>query len=177
MDFSNAETIQRLFDNEGLRNILLNVEEYFDNMDLYVFDNWIDGEIVDGPNVSKYWVELTLKFDKDKLPDPRGTCLFLNQGTKIEFKRDFEYKPVEIPQNQNDLRTNGKPRLVKHPVVLIKFTIPRKLVDPDSVEEYNIIDKELEMDVPDSDLAQGAEQEAPNDTGTEQPQDEMQGPM
>jgi len=149
MDFNNTETIQRLFDNEGLRSILLNIEEYFDNMDLYVFENWIDGEIVDGPIVSKYWVEMTLKYSKDRLPDPRGTCLFLNQGTKIEFRKDIEYIPVEIPQDQNDLMPNGKPKLRKEPVVLIKFTIPRKLVDPDSVVEYNILDKELDMDIPD----------------------------
>ena len=154
MDFNNTETIQRLFDNEGLRDILLNIEEYFDNMDLYVFENWIDGEIVDGPIVSKYWVELTLKFSNDKLPDPRGTCLFLNQGTKIEFKKDIEFIPVEIPQDINDLQPNGKPRLRKIPVILIKFTIPRKLVDPDNVEEYNILDKEMELDIPQVDSEQ-----------------------
>ena len=72
MEYDVRGTVQKLFDDSGLMDILLGVEEYFDNADLYVFQGWIDGEIVEGPVVSKYWVEVTLKYDLDKMPDPRG---------------------------------------------------------------------------------------------------------
>lgn len=39
-------TVQTLFDDSGMLDILLGIEEYFDNSDLYVFANWIKGEVV-----------------------------------------------------------------------------------------------------------------------------------
>ena len=143
MAYDVKNTIQKLFDDDGLREILLGVEEYFDNMDLYVFDNWIDGELVEGPIVSKYWVECTFKYQKEKMPDPRGSLLFLNQGTKITFKEDIELVPIHIPLSPDDIDSQtGKSKDKEVPIILVKFQIPRRLVDTKSVQEYEIMDQD-----------------------------------
>ena len=170
MDLSNnTETVQRLFDDSSLLDILLGVEEYFDNADLYVFSNWIDGEIVEGPVVSKYWVEVTLKYDMDKMPDPRGAYLFENQGTKIMVRQDVERVIPKYAKDMDDLDIeSGKVKEEKVPVILIKFVIPRRLVDAASVEEYNLLDDDLEeaggvpqdnMEEPMDDMEQAPEDE------------------
>ena len=143
MSYDIKDTIQKLFDDDGLREILLSVEEYLDNMDLYVFENWIDGELVSGPIVSKYLVECTFKYFLDAMPDPRGALLFNNQDTKVEFKRDFEMVPIEIPLSPNDVdASTNKNKAKRKEIILVKFTIPRKLIDSNSVKEYEILDQD-----------------------------------
>ena len=150
MDLNSVDCIQKLYDNEGLLDMLLNIEEYLDSNDLYVFSNWINGEVVEGPFVSKYWIEFTLKYNSDAAPDPRGTLMFKNQGTKISIKLDIEHIPIRIPLDFDDLemesQMNGspvaKPRMEAVSVILVKFRIPRKLLDSGSVEEYKIVDAE-----------------------------------
>ena len=169
MEYDVRGTVQKLFDDSGLMDILLGVEEYFDNADLYVFDNWIDGEIVEGPVVSKYWVEVTLKYDMDKMPDPRGAYLFENQGTKIMVRQDVERVIPKYAKDMDDLDIeSGKVKEEKVPVILIKFVIPRLLVDAASVEEYKLLDDDMEEtgDVPQDNM------EEPMDDMEQAPEDE-----
>lgn len=169
MEYDVRGTVQKLFDDSGLMDILLGVEEYFDNADLYVFSNWIDGEIVEGPVVSKYWVEVTLKYDMDKMPDPRGAYLFENQGTKIMVRQDVERVIPKYAKDMDDLDIeSGKVKEEKVPVILIKFVIPRRLVDAASVEEYKLLDDDMEEtgDVPQDNM------EEPMDDMEQAPEDE-----
>lgn len=169
MEYDVRGTVQKLFDDSGLMDILLGVEEYFDNADLYVFQGWIDGEIVEGPVVSKYWVEVTLKYDMDKMPDPRGAYLFENQGTKIMVRQDVERVIPKYAKDMDDLDIeSGKVKEEKVPVILIKFVIPRRLVDAASVEEYNLLDDDMEEtgDVPQDNM------EEPMDDMEQAPEDE-----
>lgn len=169
MEYDVRGTVQKLFDDSGLMDILLGVEEYFDNADLYVFQGWIDGEIVEGPVVSKYWVEVTLKYDLDKMPDPRGAYLFENQGTKIMVRQDVERVIPKYAKDMDDLDIeSGKVKEEKVPVILIKFVIPRRLVDAASVEEYKLLDDDMEEtgDVPQDNM------EEPMDDMEQAPEDE-----
>ncbi len=139
-------TVQRLYDQDGLLDILLGVEEYFDGMDLYAYKNWIEGEVVEGPIVSKYWVEVTLKFYQETFPDPRALLIFERQGTKISVKKDFENRPIEHPRSNEDMTTYTgsytgvqKPKIEKLPILLVIFQIPRRLVNPESFDEYKLM--------------------------------------
>ena len=145
MEFDSLESVQSLFDNTGLLDILVSFEEYLDSMDLFVFDEWINGEVLVGPIVSKYWVEITLKYKAENPPDPRGALLFKNSGCKIQTKFDIEKKPINIPLTMDEYRQEDdilKPKMQKIPVLLVKFTVPRKLLDPGSSTEYQIVDAE-----------------------------------
>lgn len=139
-------TIQSLYDQSGLLDILLGVTEYFDNMDLYAYKNWIYGELVEGPIVSKYWVEVVFKYDKETFPDPEATKMFERQGTKIFVKMERENYPIEHPRSMQDmtiaLGQNSSvplPREESKEVILYRFQIPRRLVNPESFDEYKLM--------------------------------------
>ncbi|SOK58607.1 hypothetical protein [Yersinia phage fHe-Yen9-04] len=163
MDSSQA--IQNLYDQDGLLDILLGVEEYFDNMDLYAYKNWIYGEVVEGPIVSKYWVEITLKFDHQTFPDPVATQMFERQGTKIFIRPDWEIYPIAHPRGNEDMQSvlgNGssmrKPKDERKAIILYKFQIPRRLVNPESFDEYKLMASDFnsntmqdDVDVPEKD--------------------------
>lgn len=139
-------TIQSLYDQSGLLDILLGVEEYFDNMDLYAYKNWIYGELVEGPIVSKYWVEVVFKYDFETFPDPVATKMFEKQGTKVFVKKDFENFPIAHPRSMKDMTIAlGQntavplPREDRKEIILYRFQIPRRLVNPESFDEYKLM--------------------------------------
>ena len=174
MSINNNGTVQRLYDQDGLLDILLGVEEYFDGMDLYAYKNWIEGEIVEGPIVSKYWVEVTLKYYQETFPDPRALLIFDRQGTKVFTRKDYENRPIEHPRGNEDMETMTgsytpvqKPKLERLPILLIKFQIPRRLVNPESFDEYKL----MATDFNNNALLQDEEQE-PEQQVQEQPQDD-----
>ena len=171
MDSSQA--VQNLYDQDGLLDILLGVEEYFDNMDLYAYKNWIYGEVVEGPIVSKYWVELTLKFDHDTFPDPIATKIFEKQGTKIFVRPDWEVYPIAHPRGNDDMQSvlgnaasMRKPKDERKAILLYKFQIPRRLVNPESFDEYKLMS---------SDFNSNSLQDGIDNPG-EQPEQEQQDP-
>lgn len=173
MDSSQA--IQELFDQDGLLDILLGVEEYFDNMDLYAYKNWIRGELVEGPIVSKYWVEITLKYYHDTFPDPIATKIFEKQGTKIFVRPDWEISPIAHPRGEQDMQSvlgNAssvqKPKDERIPIILYKFQIPRRLVNPESFDEYKLMSSDFNSNTLNDDMSDptelnNADQEQQND--------------
>lgn len=142
--------IQTLYDQDGLLDILLGVEKYLDDMDMYAYKNWIYGELVEGPFVSKYWVEVTFKFTEEHFPDPIATKILEKQGTKVFVRQDHEISPIAHPRSRNDMTTVGTqggsyqlPKEVRKPVLLIKLQIPRRIVNPESFDEYKLIAAEF----------------------------------
>lgn len=138
--------IQDLYDQDGLLDILLGVEKYFDDMDLYAYENWIHGVLVEGPIVSKYWVEVTFKYDAETYPDPVGAKLFEAQGTKVFVRCDYETVPIKHPRSREDMKTVAAqgnaislPREERIPIILYKFQIPRRIVNPESFDEYKLM--------------------------------------
>ena len=80
-----AEIVNKLASQEDLLDILMDVETYLDESNLYVFDNWIKGVIVSGPRVKKYWIDVILKYDHDQMPDPEGGLRLTPHGTKVHL--------------------------------------------------------------------------------------------
>lgn len=86
--------VKKLSQSDSLLDIMIQMEDFLDNMDLYAFDNWIDGEIVEGPDISRYWVSFSLLYPEDKMPDPNGAIRLINVGIKVDFKQ------VEVQDNK-----------------------------------------------------------------------------
>lgn len=181
---NNYDPIQNLYDQDGLLDILLGIEKYFDDMDLYAYKNWIFGTLVEGPIIEKFWVTVTFKYDHDTFPDPMGTRVLEQQGTKIFIKRDFEVSPIAFPRNRNDMQAvgtqNGSVSLPKDeriPVILYKFQIPRRIVNPESFDEYKLMastfNKNADMDEKQPDTQEDMSMD--NDQDVEQMDQDMGG--
>lgn len=109
VDYSKEiDIVKRLNDNEHLLDILIEIENFMDSLDLYVFKNWIDGIIVDGPNVKRHWASIILKFDYDKMPDPQGGMRLIKHGCNVYFKESQEIEYVEQSPNDTIGQANNK---------------------------------------------------------------------
>lgn len=120
--------IKKLNDSESLTDILIQMEDFLDSLDIYVFKNWFEGEIVEGPEVRRYWVSMTLKYDYDKMPDPAGAERLLKSGTKVIFRKSSEKKPVEV-KGPDDLEPNKKPKMEDIKIWLVEIQIPRRFIE------------------------------------------------
>ena len=82
-----SETIRDLYMSEGSLNTLLDFERVLDEMDMYAFKNWILGELVAGPEISRYKVSCTFMWPENLMPDPRGGKRLLPFDCEVKYKK------------------------------------------------------------------------------------------
>lgn len=141
---ASEEVIKKLTSKDDLLSVMLDIESYLDNANLYTFDNWFGGELVDGPIVKKYWIEITLKYPYKKMPDPRGGLRLTPHGTKVDYRKAYELVPQPI-ENPGDYEPGTrKPKMKKEPIWLIHMRIPRRFVDALDQEMLDIYAEEVE---------------------------------
>ena len=154
-----------IFKSKTLLTILLEIEGMLDKLDMYVFENWIEGEVIDGPNVSKYWIDLTLMYKKEQMPDPEAITRLTEHNIKVFYKKDVLEQPkkIEDPEDlETDLSDPTAPGYNKRraktetiPIWLVKLEIPRQFIDEYYSEQVYVdgleidIDDKLEMDIDD----------------------------
>ena len=91
---------------------LLDFERVLDDLDLYAFDNWKRGELVEGPVCEKYFVTCTFMYDFKNMPDPAGGERLLNYGCEITYKKDTLEYPIKV-KSYDDFKPGTKmPRMV-----------------------------------------------------------------
>ncbi len=134
---------KRLHKHTNLTDILIQIEDFFDGLDLYVFANWFKGEIHKGPEIRRYWVDITLLYPYEDMPDPQGGIRLLKHGAKVAFRKELREKALEI-ESQEDYRAErrGKPQIAEEPVWLVEVSIPRKFIEELDDDDLELIDDE-----------------------------------
>ena len=92
------KNIEEIYRSDMAFTVLKDFERVIDDLDIYVYDNWADGEIVSGPKISKHWVTCAFMWDLDKMPDPMGGKRLLDYDCKVTYKKDKIIKPRKIRQ-------------------------------------------------------------------------------
>lgn len=129
-----------------LLDMLIEFERIVDECDMYAYENWNFGELVSGPEISKYWFTTTWMYPKKKMPDPKGGLRLLKYGCKISyaessFKKLEKHKFSEKDKHGIELTSQyDKPVYKEVPVWLVKIEMPRKFID-DGIEEFIDIDQ------------------------------------
>lgn len=152
---NNSEHIvKKLSKTDNLLDVMLQVEDYLDSLDLYVFANWIDGTLVDGPYVERYWVKFTLKYPYKDMPDPQGGLRLLKYGSKVTFEKATEKKAIEFTGPEDLDPQTRKPKLKKEKIWLVNIRIPRRFIEELNIEGLDLYDEES-SDIEDLLTAQG----------------------
>lgn len=127
--------VNTLNETPHLLDILLEIEDVVDSMDLYVFKNWIRGEVVFGPHITRYTVDIQLKYRKGFMPDPIGGMRLQKHGIHTLF----------------DTTEEGD--------WLVSLKVPRKLISglTDTTSEF--YDDEIDLEDVDSAVDLGIDSE------------------
>ena len=112
--------IQDLYENNSSMAILKDFERVLDEMDLYVYDNWIDGELAYGPKVDRHWISVAFMWPENKMPDPDGGKRLLDLGCKVNYEKSHMVEPRSI-KKQSDIRPGTKKgKLDRKPVWIVE---------------------------------------------------------
>jgi len=135
-----AERTFRELNSRNMQATLIQIEDFFDSNNLYAFNNWFEGIVWDGPNITKYWIELTLKYTYESMPEPVAMNRFSEMGVQYDFVDTIIMKSKKV-QNPDDLDpVTRKPKEEKERIWLVSLKIPRHLVEdpmPDDSEDVD----------------------------------------
>jgi hypothetical protein len=120
--------LEYIYDNDKAFRIVKDFERVIDELGLYVYANWEDGELVEGPSVSRHWVTCSFMWPRDKMPDPMGGKRLVDYDCKIQYTKSSIIKPRKI-QKPDDMRPGTKKgKLDRHPVWLVTIRMPKQLI-------------------------------------------------
>ena len=122
------KNISTIYDSNNSLRILKDFERVIDELDIYVFKNWEDGELAEGPKVSRHWVECIFFWPFKKMPDPMGGKRLLDYGCKISYQKD-EIEEVRKIKKPSDIRPGSKKgKIDKHPIWIVNIKMPKSLI-------------------------------------------------
>ena len=120
--------VQSLYAVGPTLTILKDFERVIDELDVYVFANWEDGELLSGPVDSRHFVTCSFMWPADKMPDPSGGKRLLDKGCKVTYAKDELLKPREIksPEDYRPGTTKGK--IDAHDIWVVQIKMPKELI-------------------------------------------------
>ena len=143
-DINQTDIIDNLrgIDGNGtLLDILLEFEHMLEEQGMYGYENWKEGEVAQGPKLSRYWLNVTLMYPYLKMPNPKAKARLENIGCDVKFKKATLKTPRTV-KKQEDLDTNRKPKLDSEDVWLVDVWMPRKFVD-EALTGKDVVDGDI----------------------------------
>jgi hypothetical protein len=122
------KNVQTLSTNDTAFQILKDFERVLDELDLYVFANWEDGELLAGPDVNRYSVECKFMWPRENMPDPDGGARLLDYGCKVIYEKDNLIVPRKVYSPDDFRPQTKKGKLDAHPIWVVKIIMPKKLM-------------------------------------------------
>lgn len=143
---------------------LMQIDGTLESLNVYAYKNWIEGEIVDGPRIERYWVTVTLMYPHKLMPDPTGAERLINNGCKVYFAKDklitaaklLEPEDIEVDQKDMNKRKSKK---VERDVWLVTLEVPRHLLDVVETSRIKVEDMDLDTDAVESAYDDGMDDE------------------
>lgn len=122
------ENIDTIYNSNSSLAILKDYERVFDELDLYVFENWREGELVSGPQMDRHWVTCSFMWPKGSMPNPEAARRLGEYGCGVKYKRDTLVQPRKI-KTPDDIRPGTKKgKLDESPIWVVEIAMPKKLM-------------------------------------------------
>lgn len=123
-----AKNIKDIYTSEGSLLTLLDFERVLDSMDVYAFKNWEIGELVSGPQVSKYKVACTFLWPEYLMPDPRAGRRLIAFDCEVLYKKTTMKIPMKITSPDDFRPGTKKARIIEKKVWLVEIIMPKSLM-------------------------------------------------
>lgn len=122
------KNVQTLYSVGPTLGILKDFERVIDELDVYVFKNWSEGELLSGPNDARHFVTCSFMWPLDKMPDPVGGKRLIDKGCKVTYKKDELMKPrvIKTPDDYRPGTTKGK--IDAHDIWVVEIRMPKELI-------------------------------------------------
>ena len=155
-----AENIRDIYMSEGSLLTLLDFERVLDELDLYAFQNWQIGELVQGPTISKYRVTCIFMWPEKLMPDPRGGRRLLPFDCDIKYKKTTMTVPMKIEDPSDYRPGTKKAQLTEKKVWLVEISMPKSLMSDIRTGSVELEDQDIDL----ADLDDAYEQDLDQDS-------------
>lgn len=150
------KNLDKIHNSPNVIDTLVEIDRVLDRMDVYAYENWISGEIVDGPFVERHWVELTLMYPNNMMPNPDAAMRLIANGCKVKYGKD-KFKTFGKVKNAEDIITTEDGQRIPKPIIktvwLVNLRIPRMLLDiSEDIKDTDDIDYDSIEDAYDEEL-------------------------
>ena len=168
------ENTKDIFMTDSSLNTLMDFERVLDELDLYVFKNWKDGELVEGPKYEKYFVTCTFMWPYKLMTDPRGGERLIDYDCEVYYAKDQLAYPAKV-KTPDDFEPGTKmPKMKKTPVWLVTIVMPKKLMQEIQQGSLDLESETLDLEDINQAYEEGNDSEATyddeQDQNAEQPQ-------
>lgn len=120
--------IQELYENNSSLAALKDFERVLDEMDMYVYKNWIDGELAYGPKVERHWITAGFMWPRKQMPDPMAAKRLMEIGCKVSYQKTHLLEAREI-KSESDIRPGTKKGYMdRKNIWIVEVQMPKKLV-------------------------------------------------
>jgi hypothetical protein len=121
------KNIDDLYENNTSMAMLKDFERVLDEMDMYVYENWQDGELASGPFVDRHWITASFMWPKHKMPDPVAGKRLMELGCKVRYEKTNLIEPRKI-KTPEDFRPGTKKGKLEHkPIWIVEIQMPKKI--------------------------------------------------
>lgn len=140
------DCIKSLYVSDNAMATLLDFERCLDDADLYAFKNWLYGELVYGPDISRYQVSCTFMWPGNLMPDPKGAKRLIQIGCKVKFYKTKIKMPVKIQSSDDYMPGTHYPRLVNREVWMVSIFMPKDLISDIKQGSVEISNQLIDLD-------------------------------
>ena len=122
------KNIESIYDSNTSFQVLKDFERVLDELDIYVYKNWKEGELCEGPKIDRHWVTCCFMWPQDEMPDPQGGKRLLYYDCKVSYSKSHLIVPRKI-EEPDDIRPGTKKgKLDRNPIWIVKIKMPKKLI-------------------------------------------------
>jgi hypothetical protein len=124
---------------------LLEFERTLDNLEVFAYKNWILGELVEGPEIGRYFYTTTWMYPYKHMPDPNGGLRLTKIGAKVSYEKSMFKRPVKVkgPEDWVDPQTK-RAKMIESKVWLVTIELPIKYTNHGLDQSAEIIQRDLE---------------------------------
>lgn len=140
-----ADNIRDIYMSEGTITTLLDFERVLDEVDVYAFKNWEIGELVAGPEITKYRVACTFMWPEKLMPDPRGGRRLLPFDCEVSYRKVEMKIPIKIEDPSDYRPGTKKARIVEKPVWLVEIVMPKSLMSDIRTGSIEMEDQDIDL--------------------------------
>lgn len=122
------KNIETIYESDNSLKILKDFERVLDEMNLYVYEHWMQGELISGPHDSRYWVTCSFMWPEGSKPNADGVKTLLDYGCHVKFDQDvmMEVRRIRTP---DDIRPGTKKgKIDQKPIWTVEIKMPKKLM-------------------------------------------------
>ena len=123
-----VNNVDSVYQSDTAFQVLKDFERVLDQLDLYVYENWQDGELLAGPKISRHFVTCKFMWDRNKMPDPMGGKRLFEYDCKIGYQKTHMIVPRKISKPDDIRPGTKKGKLDRKPIWVVEISMPKKLI-------------------------------------------------